>query len=180
MLLVGMSLFSLLLKFSAQFVHPHSVNSSSEFEAKNKHLETRKSNEYRNVSLSDDPRFVPFIVDNTGNIGPKALSFLSRLGDYSKDISGRSVGSKASKKFARLFIQCMQYKLLESLYLQREIHQNSIESSILSYPIRNIAETYNFKSSVSSRIMQVQPYSQLISNYLFIDLISYSLFTSCI
>ena len=100
-----------------------------------------------------------YIVDNTGNIGPKALSFLSRLGDYSKDISGRSVGSKASKKFARLFIQCMQYKLLESLYLQREIHQNSIESSILSYPIRNIAETYNFKSSVSSRIMQVQPYS---------------------
>jgi len=98
----------------------NSVNSSSELEAKHKHFETRKSNEYRNVSLSDDPRFVPFIVDNTGNIGPKALSFLSRLGDYSKDISGRTVGSKASKKFARLFIQCMQYKLLESLYLQRK------------------------------------------------------------
>ncbi len=34
--------------------------SSSELDAKHKHFETRKSKEYRNVSLSDDPRFVHF------------------------------------------------------------------------------------------------------------------------
>ena len=111
--------------------HSNSITSLSELVDKHKLHETRKSSEYKKVSLSDDPRFVPFIVDTTGNIGPKALSFLRRLGDYSKDYSGRSVGNKAAKKFASLFIQCMQYKLLESLYLQREIHQNSIASSIL-------------------------------------------------
>ncbi len=68
------------------------------------------------------------------------MSFLRNIGDYSKDNPGRSVDSKASKKFARLFVQCMQYKLMESLLLQREIHQSSISSAILSDPVMNTVD----------------------------------------
>ena len=92
---------------------------------------------HKNVSLSDDPRFIPFIIDTAGNIGSKALSFLHNIGDYSKDNPGHSVNSKASKKFVRLFIQCMQYKLMESLLHQREIQQSSISNAILSDPVSN-------------------------------------------
>ena len=39
-----------------------------------------------------------------------------------------------------LFVQCMQYKLMESLLLQREIHQSSISSAILSDPVMNTVD----------------------------------------
>ena len=64
----------------------NAVSTPLELEAKFVFHENRKSKEYKNVSLSDDLRFIPFIIDTTGNIGSKALSFLQNIGIILKTI----------------------------------------------------------------------------------------------
>ena len=114
----------------------HMVKSEEELKDLFVKQENKKLGQYAHVGLLNDTRLIPFIVDVCGNLGEKALKFLSDLAwlSYPSDL--------LSKKFVRGFIDSLQFVINESLSNQAINYQSWIETKL-----RNAKEVNNFFGS---------------------------------
>ena len=58
-------------------------------------MEKKKKAEYDGVLLSDNPDFIPFIVDTSGNLGPAAIKFISLMEEECNDYISKSQFNKS-------------------------------------------------------------------------------------
>ena len=65
--------------------------------------EESKRNDYVHVFLNDNPNFIPFIIDISGNLGPAGIRFIKLLSERCSGIT--------KNKFVKHFLICISIVL---------------------------------------------------------------------
>ena len=99
--------------------------------------EARKINQYSHAGFMEDQRLVPFIVDTCGNLGEKAVKFLTDLAW----LCNPSV--KFVEKFIRWFRDSLQFVINESLSNQAINYHSWIGSKL-----KEVEENFNSLSPI--------------------------------